>query len=103
MFRGAPVIDADSHKIENPMVFLDYVDARFRGRVRVVTDQYGEQRVAITDRNPHTGAADLVRLYPQPTASGRARTVPTMPRRRWVRCSTGSACSTWTAKASTCR
>jgi predicted TIM-barrel fold metal-dependent hydrolase len=71
MFRGAPVIDADSHKIENPIVFLDYVDARYRDRVRVVTDQYGEQRVAITDRNPRTGAADLVRLYPQPDGFGK--------------------------------
>ena len=71
MFRGAPVIDADSHKIENPVVFLDYVDAHYRGRVRVITDQYGEQRVAITDRNPHTGANDLVRLYPQPDGFGK--------------------------------
>ncbi len=71
MFRGAPVIDADSHKIENPVVFLDYVDANYRGRVRVVTDQYGEQRVAITDRNPRTGANDLVRLYPQPDGFGK--------------------------------
>jgi uncharacterized protein len=71
MFRGAPVIDADSHKIENPVVFLDYVDARYRDRVRVVTDAYGEQRVAITDRNPRTGAADLVRLYPQPDGFGK--------------------------------
>ena len=71
MFRGAPVIDADSHKIENPVVFLDYVEARYRDRVRVVTDRYGEQRVAITDRNPRTGAADLVRLYPQPDGFGK--------------------------------
>ena len=71
MFRGAAVIDADSHKIENPMVFLDYVDARYRNRVRVVTDEYGEQRVAITDRNPRTGANDLVRLYPQPDGFGK--------------------------------
>jgi predicted TIM-barrel fold metal-dependent hydrolase len=71
MFRGVPVIDADSHKIENPVVFLDYVEARYRDRVRVVTDQYGEQRVAITDRNPQTGAIDLVRLYPQPEGFGK--------------------------------
>ena len=71
MFRGAPVIDADSHKIENPAVFLDYIDVRYRDRVRVVTDQYGEQRVAIRDHNPRTGAADLVRLYPQPDGFGK--------------------------------
>ena len=71
MFRGAPVIDADSHKIENPVVFLDYIDPRYRDRVRVVTDQYGEQRVAITDRHPQTGAPDFVRLYPQPNGFGK--------------------------------
>src|SRR5262245_44906051 len=71
MFRGAPVIDADSHKIENPAIFLDYVEPRYRGRLRTVTDQYGEQRVAITDRNPHTGALDLVRLFPQPDGFGK--------------------------------
>jgi predicted TIM-barrel fold metal-dependent hydrolase len=37
----------------------------------VVTDRYGEQRVAITDRNPRTGATDLVRLYPQPDGFGK--------------------------------
>jgi uncharacterized protein len=71
MFRGAPVIDADSHKIENPAIFLDYLEARYRGRVRTVTDHYGEPRVAITDRNPHTGALDLVRLFPQPDGLGK--------------------------------
>jgi len=71
MFRGAPVIDADSHKIENPVVFLDYVERPYRDRVRTVLDQYGEQRVAITDRHPRTGATDFVRLYPQPDGFGK--------------------------------
>jgi len=71
MFRGAPVIDADSHKIENPVVFLDYIEPPFRGRVRTVTDRYGEPRVAITDCNPRTGAPDFVRLYPQPDGLGK--------------------------------
>jgi predicted TIM-barrel fold metal-dependent hydrolase len=71
MYRGAPVIDADSHKIENPVIFLDYIEPRYRTRVRPVTDQYGEARIAITDRNPRTGAADFVRLYPQPDGFGK--------------------------------
>jgi hypothetical protein len=71
MFRGAPVIDADSHKIENPVVFLDYLDAPYRNRVRTVTDRYGEQRVAVMDRNPRTGAVDFERLYPQPDGFGK--------------------------------
>src|SRR5262245_55815785 len=71
MYHGLPVIDADSHKIENPVIFLDYIEPRYRMRVRTVTDQYGEPRVAITDRNPRTGAIDLVRLYPQPDGFGK--------------------------------
>src|SRR5215813_7404964 len=62
MFRGVPIIDADSHKIENPAIFLEYLEPRYRPRVRQVTDRHGEPRVAITDRNPHTGALDLERL-----------------------------------------
>jgi predicted TIM-barrel fold metal-dependent hydrolase len=71
MFRGAPVIDADSHKIENPLLFLEYVEPPYRDRLRTVVDQYGEQRVAIVDRHPRTGAADFVRLYPQPDGLGK--------------------------------
>ena len=71
MFRGVPVIDADSHKIENAVIFQDYIDSRFRDRVRIVSDRHGEQRIAITDRNPRTGAADFVRLYPQPDGLGK--------------------------------
>jgi len=71
VFRGAPVIDADSHKIENPAVFLDYVERPYRHRVRLVTDAHGEQRIAITDRSPRSGAADFVRLYPQPDGLGK--------------------------------
>ncbi len=71
MFRGAPVIDADSHKIENPVIFLEYVEPAYRNRLRTVIDAHGEQRVAITDRNPRTGKADFVRLYPQPDGLGK--------------------------------
>ena len=71
MYRGAPVIDADSHKIENPVAFLEYVDAPYRDRVKLVVDDYGEQRIAITDRDPATGRTDFVRLYPQPDGLGK--------------------------------
>jgi predicted TIM-barrel fold metal-dependent hydrolase len=71
MYRGASVIDADSHKIENPVVFLDYIDRPYRDRVRLVTDQYGEQRVEIRDRHPLTGEPTYVRLYPQPDGFGK--------------------------------
>ena len=71
MFRGAPVIDADSHKIENPVVFLDYIEPAYRGRVRLVVDRHGEQRVAISDRHPCADAPTFVRLYPQPDGLGK--------------------------------
>ena len=71
MFRGAPVIDADSHKIENPITFLEYIERPYRERVRVVHDQYGEQRIAIDDRHPFTHAPTFARLYPQPDGFGK--------------------------------
>lgn len=71
MYRGAPVIDADSHKIENPVTFLDYIERPYRNRVRLVRDQYGEQRVAISDRHPFTNTPTFVRLYPQPDGFGK--------------------------------
>lgn len=71
MFGGAPVIDADSHKIENSAIFLDYVEAPYRARLRIAVDHRGRQHLAITDRDPRTGAADLVRAYPQPEGFGR--------------------------------
>jgi hypothetical protein len=39
--------------------------------VRLVTDAHGEQRIAVTDRSPRSGAADFVRLYPQPDGLGK--------------------------------
>ena len=44
------VVDADSHKCENPLVLLDYVDAKYRDRLRFVRDRFGEQRFEIHDR-----------------------------------------------------
>jgi predicted TIM-barrel fold metal-dependent hydrolase len=59
------VIDADSHKCENPPVLADYVPAAFRERLRFVRDRYGEQRFELHDRNPHSGAR-LWRTFLQP-------------------------------------
>jgi predicted TIM-barrel fold metal-dependent hydrolase len=71
MLGKSPVIDADSHKIENIALFLDYVDPSHRDRLRIVTDAHGQQRLAITDLDPKTGTTDLVRLYPQPEGFGK--------------------------------
>ncbi len=71
MYRDHPVIDADSHKIENPAIFLDYIEAPYRDRVSVASDSFGEQRIAVTDANPRTGKADYSRLYPQPSGFGK--------------------------------
>jgi predicted TIM-barrel fold metal-dependent hydrolase len=79
MFDGRPVIDADSHKCENPLVFADYIDAPFRHRFRVVRDRYGEQRFEILDRDPHTGRPDFARLFLQPDGYGKGTYRPFHP------------------------
>ncbi len=71
MIHGQPVIDADSHKCENPVVFLEYVPPRFRDRIGFVRDRYGEQRVRIVDQNPQTGRNDLARTFLQPEGYGK--------------------------------
>jgi len=71
VLRGHPVIDADSHKCENPLVFLDYVDPAFRHRIGFVRDRFGEQRFRIVDRRPGGGAADFERLFLQPEGYGK--------------------------------
>lgn len=71
MIHGHPVIDADGHKCENPIVFLDHVDAAFRHRISFVRDRYGEQRIRILDRHPGTGRAELPRLFLQPEGYGK--------------------------------
>ncbi len=71
MFDGLPVIDADSHKMENPVVFFDYLEAPYRDRLSSKTDRYGQQRLAIRDFNPRTGRNDLERLFPQPDGPGK--------------------------------
>ena len=71
MYDGLLVIDADSHKMENPVVFFDYVDSTFRDRLSSRTDRYGQQRMVIHDRDPRTGRPDLERLFPQPDGPGK--------------------------------
>jgi predicted TIM-barrel fold metal-dependent hydrolase len=71
MYDDLLVIDADSHKMENPVVFFDYLEAPYRDRLSSRTDRYGQQRLVIRDFNPHTGQPDLERLFPQPDGPGK--------------------------------
>ena len=71
MIYKHPVIDADSHKCENPVVFLDYVPAPFRDRISFVRDRYGEQRIRIVDLDPRTGRPEFPRLFLQPEGYGK--------------------------------
>jgi hypothetical protein len=103
MYDGLPVIDADAHKMENPVVFFDYLEPAFRARLFARTDRYGQQRLVVRDLNPRTGKPDLERVFPQVDGPGKGATVRSTPRPRSAACSTASASSTWTGKASTRR
>lgn len=50
-------IDADSHKCENPVTFLEFIEPHYRDRIGFIRDRYGEQRIRIADRNPDSGEA----------------------------------------------
>jgi predicted TIM-barrel fold metal-dependent hydrolase len=65
MIYEHPVVDADSHKCENPVVFADYIDPPFRDRFSLMRDRYGEQRFVLRDRNPRSGASDFERVFLQ--------------------------------------
>jgi predicted TIM-barrel fold metal-dependent hydrolase len=71
MYQGLVVIDADSHKMENPVVFFDYLDAPYRDRIGSRTDRYGQQRMVVRDWNPATRRTDLERVFPQPDGPGK--------------------------------
>jgi len=71
MYEGLLVVDADAHKIENPLIILDYVESEYRDRLSLTVDSIGEQRVKIMDFNPATGQNDMARLMPQPQGLGR--------------------------------
>src|SRR5437016_11396480 len=70
MYDGLLVIDADAHKMENPVVFFDYLDAPYRDRLASRTDRYGQPRLVVRDRDPRTGA-ELERVFPQPDGPGK--------------------------------
>jgi predicted TIM-barrel fold metal-dependent hydrolase len=70
MYDGLPVIDADAHKMENPVTFFDYLDAPYRDRLSSRRDRWGQQRLVVRDRHPRTGE-DLERVFPQPDGPGK--------------------------------
>ncbi|WP_017325710.1 amidohydrolase family protein [Synechococcus sp. PCC 7336] len=71
MYQGLPVIDADAHKLENPLVMLDYLEPEYHDRIGLVIDKLGDQRARIVDFNPATGENDLVHLFPKPQGLGK--------------------------------
>lgn len=71
MYDGLLVIDADAHKLENPLVIRDYIEPEYRDRVTLIVDRLGDQRMRIIDFNPATGKNDLERLFPQPQGLGK--------------------------------
>jgi predicted TIM-barrel fold metal-dependent hydrolase len=71
MYDGLRVIDADAHKMENPVVFFDYLDPAYRDRLGSRVDRYGQQRLVVQDWNPATGRNDLERVFPQPDGPGK--------------------------------
>jgi len=71
MYDGHLVVDADAHKMENPVVFFDYLDPAYRDRLGSRVDRYGQQRLVIQDFNPATGRNDLERVFPQPDGPGK--------------------------------
>jgi predicted TIM-barrel fold metal-dependent hydrolase len=70
MYEHHPVIDADSHKCENPAVFMDYIPRSHRDRLTLARDRYGEQRFRIRDRDPASGAW-IERTFLQPEGYGK--------------------------------
>ena len=71
MYRGFPVIDADSHKCENPAVFFDFIEAPYRARISILRDRYGEQRFQIRDADPVTGKPEFDRVFLQVDGFGK--------------------------------
>jgi predicted TIM-barrel fold metal-dependent hydrolase len=71
MYNGLMVIDADAHKLENPLILRDYIEPQYRDRVSLVVDSLGDQRAKIVDWNPATKQNDFVRLFPQPEGLGK--------------------------------
>jgi len=79
MIDGAPVIDADSHKCENPVFFFDYIPKPHRDRVSLIRDRYGEQRFCFRDFDPNTGRCDALRVFLQIEGYGKGTYRPYHP------------------------
>src|SRR5262245_63691988 len=79
VIHGHPVVDADSHKCENPAVFFDYIPSGFRNRVSLLRDRYGEQRFCIRDCDPRTRACDFERVFLQVEGYGKGTYRPYHP------------------------
>lgn len=79
MIHGHPVVDADSHKCENPAVFFDYIERPYRDRVSLMRDRWGEQRFRIVDRDPKTGTPSFARVFLQPEGFGKGTFRPYHP------------------------
>lgn len=71
MYQGLLVIDADAHKLENPLVMRDYLEPEYRDRIGLVIDTLGDQRARIIDFNPETRKNDFTRMFPQPQGLGK--------------------------------
>ncbi len=71
MYQDLLVIDADAHKLENMLVFREYLEPEYRDRIGFAADSFGEARAKIIDFNPATKENDLVRLFPQPVGLGK--------------------------------
>ncbi|WP_017662858.1 amidohydrolase family protein [Baaleninema simplex] len=71
MYDGLLVIDADAHKVENPLILRDYVEPEYRDRIGMIVDSLGDQRAKVVDTNPETGKPDFVRIFPKPQGFGK--------------------------------
>lgn len=71
MYEGLVVIDADAHKLENPLILRDYLEPEYRDRIGLVIDSLGDQRAKLIDFNPATGKNDFLRMFPQPQGLGK--------------------------------
>ncbi len=71
MYQGLKVIDADAHKLENPLILRDYLEPEYRDRLGLVIDSLGDQRAKVIDFNPATGKNDFLRMFPQPQGLGK--------------------------------
>ncbi|MDJ0798012.1 MAG: amidohydrolase family protein [Calothrix sp. MO_167.B12] len=71
MYEGLLVIDADAHKLENPLILRDYIEPEYRDRIGLVVDNLGDQRARVVDFNPATGENNFVRMFPQSQGLGK--------------------------------